>query len=45
MSFQDSLQDGKIGEQLYIDYVKSINGNIIDARNDKQCQLLDIDFI
>lgn len=45
MSFQDSLQDGKIGEQLYIDYVKSINGNIIDVRNDKQCQLLDIDFI
>ena len=45
MSFQNSLQDGKIGEQLYIDYVKSINGNIIDVRNDKQCQLLDIDFI
>lgn len=45
MSFQDSLQDGKIGEQLYIDYIKSINGNIIDVRNDKQCQLLDIDFI
>lgn len=45
MSFQNSLQDGKIGEQLYIDYAKSINCNIIDVRNDKQCQLLDIDFI
>lgn len=45
MSFQNSLQDGKIGEQLYIDYAKSINANIIDVRNDKQCQLLDIDFI
>ena len=45
MSFETSNSDGQVGEQLYIDYLTNNNINFIDVRQDKHCQLLDIDFI
>ena len=45
MAFEDSMIDGKIGEQMYIDYLTDKNIKFIDVRDDELCQWLDIDFI
>ena len=45
MSFNDSIIDGELGENLYIDYLKDNEINYIDVRKDVLCQWLDIDFI
>lgn len=45
MAFNESLIDGEIGENLYIEYLKDNNIKFIDVRNDELCQWLDIDFI
>lgn len=45
MSFNESNTEGKIGEQLYIDYMNDNNIKFADVREDKLCQWLDIDFI
>lgn len=45
MSFNDSIIEGEIGENLYIDYLKDNEIKFIDVRSDELCQWLDIDFI
>jgi hypothetical protein len=45
MAFEDSMIDGQIGEQMYIDYLTEKNIKFIDVRDDELCQWLDIDFI
>jgi hypothetical protein len=45
MSFELSNIEGQIGEQMYIDYLKDNKIKFIDVREDKNAQLLDIDFI
>lgn len=45
MAFNDSMIEGKVGEQMYIDFLKDKNIKYIDVREDELCQWLDIDFI
>lgn len=45
MSFNTSLNEGSIGEQLYIDYLNNKQIKFYDVRYDTQCQWYDIDFI
>lgn len=45
MGFNNSLEEGKIGEQMFIDFLNYTNKKYIDVRDDELCQWLDIDFI
>ena len=45
MSFYDSDLEGKVGEQLLIDYFNHNNIKFYDVREEPIAQWLDIDFV
>jgi uncharacterized protein YpmS len=44
-TFEDSLEVGEIGEQVFVKYMDSLNNFIVDVRKVKEFQAKDIDYL